>query len=100
MDIKLCSYNKEKMGENRTRYTLNNTNKSGEKIVIDLNKCIWGSLQDLWIKKEYIEKNNIKCKYYGFMGMAGDLDLVCIDGIVHRFCIETKELFSKENKNL
>ena len=32
--------------------------------------------------------------------MAGDLDLVCIDGIVHRFCIETKELFSKENKNL
>ena len=38
--------------------------------------------------------------YYGFMGMAGDLGLVCIDGIVHRFCIETKELFSKENKKL
>ena len=50
------------------------------------------------LAKEYIEKNNIKCKYYGFMGMSGDLDLVCIDGIVHRFCIETKKLFDKENK--
>lgn len=29
---RICSYNKEKMGENRTRYTLNDTNKSGEKI--------------------------------------------------------------------
>lgn len=56
MDIKLCSYNKEKMGENRTRYTLNNTNKSGEKIVIDLTKCVWGSLQDLWITKGYMAK--------------------------------------------
>lgn len=50
------------------------------------------------LAKEYIEKNNIKCKYYGFMGMAGSCDLVLIDGIVYRFCIETKKLFNKENK--
>lgn len=56
MNIKVCSYSKGKMGENRTRYTLNNTNKSGEKIVIDLTKCVWGSLQDLWITKGYMAK--------------------------------------------
>lgn len=46
------------------------------------------------LAKEYIEKNNIKCKYYGFIGMAGDLDLVCIDGKIYRFSIETKDLKS------
>lgn len=44
------------------------------------------------LAKQYIEKNNIKCKYYGFMGMAGDNDLVLIDGKVQRFNIETQEL--------
>lgn len=47
--------------------------------------------------KEYIEKNNVKCKYYGFMGMAGSCDLVLIDGKVYRFYIETKQLKSIEN---
>lgn len=44
------------------------------------------------LTKKYIEKNNIKCKYYGFMGMAGDYDLILIDGKVTRFNIETQEL--------
>lgn len=46
------------------------------------------------LAKEYIEKNNIKCKYYGFIGMSGNLDLVCIDGKIYRFSIETKDLKS------
>lgn len=44
------------------------------------------------LAKQYIEKNNIKCKFYGFMGMAGDNDLVLIDGKVQKFNIETQEL--------
>lgn len=44
------------------------------------------------LAKEYIEKNRIKCKYYGFIGMSGDYDLVYIDGKTYKFNIETKEL--------
>lgn len=44
------------------------------------------------LAKKYIEKNNIKCKYYGFMGMSGDYDLVLIDGKIIKFNIETQEL--------
>jgi hypothetical protein len=49
------------------------------------------------LAKEYIEKNNVKCKYYGFMGMAGSCDLILIDGKFYRFYIETKQLKSIEN---
>ena len=82
MDIKVCSYNKEKMGENRTRYTLNNTNKSGEKIVIDLTKCVWGSLQDLWITKGYMAKKLndwISIEVY-----VTDKDGKCWGNIIHK----------------
>ena len=48
------------------------------------------------LAKEYIEKNNLKCRYYGFIGMAGSYDLVLIDRKVYRFCIETKQLKSIE----
>ena len=41
---------------------------------------------------KYIKKNNIKCKYYGFMGMSGDYDLVSIDGNIYKFNIENQEL--------
>ena len=44
------------------------------------------------LAQKYIKKNNIKCKYYGFMGMAGDNDLVLIDGKIQKFDIETQEL--------
>ena len=49
------------------------------------------------LAKEYIEKNNLNCRYYGFMGMAGDCDLVLIDRKVYRFYIETKQLKSIES---
>ena len=42
-------------------------------------------------------KNNLNCRYYGFMGMAGDCDLVLIDRKVYRFYIETKQLKSIES---
>ena len=44
------------------------------------------------LAEEYINKNGIKCRYYGFMGMAGDNDLVYIDGKVYKFNIDTQEL--------
>lgn len=48
------------------------------------------------LAKHYIEKNNIKCKYYGFIGMAGDNDLVVIDGKIQKFNIETQELLRRQ----
>lgn len=41
--------------------------------------------------EEYIKENNIKCRYYGWAGMAGDIDLIKIDGRIRRFNIETKK---------
>lgn len=49
------------------------------------------------LAKEYIEKNNLNCRYYGFIGMVGNYDLVLIDRKVYRFCIETKQLKSIED---
>lgn len=37
----------------------------------------------------HIEHNDIRCKYYGWVGMAGDIDLVKIDGNIRRFNINT-----------
>ena len=48
------------------------------------------------LAKQYIEKNNIKCKFYGFMGMAGDNDIVLIDGKIQKFNIETQELLRRQ----
>lgn len=44
------------------------------------------------IAKNYIIKNKIKCKYYAFLGMSADKDLVKIDGKIYYFDIETQEL--------
>lgn len=52
------------------------------------------------LAKEYIEKNNLNCRYYGFIGMAGNYDLVLIDRKVYRFCIETKQLKSIEDEEV
>lgn len=38
---------------------------------------------------KYIEKNKIKCRYYGWEAMLGRVDLVKIDGVVRRFSIDT-----------
>lgn len=48
------------------------------------------------LAKKYINKNNIKCKYYGFIGMLGDYDLVLIDGKIVKFDIETQELKKRQ----
>lgn len=48
------------------------------------------------LAKKYIEKNKIKCKYYGFVGMSGDFDLVLIDGKIQKFNIETQELLRRQ----
>lgn len=52
------------------------------------------------LAKEYIQKNNIKCKYYGYMGMGAVnniyMDYVLIDGNVARFNINNKELLKRE----
>lgn len=44
------------------------------------------------LAKEYITKNNIKCKYYGWVGMAGDFDNVLIDGNIKKFNINTQKI--------
>lgn len=41
------------------------------------------------IAKNYIIKNKIKCKYYAFLGMSGDKDLVKIDSKTYYFNNET-----------
>lgn len=43
------------------------------------------------LAKEYIIINNIKCKYYGWLGMSGDFDIVKIDGKIRKFNIDTKQ---------
>lgn len=39
----------------------------------------------------HILHNNIRCRYYGWVGMSGDVDLVKIDGVVRYFNINTHE---------
>jgi hypothetical protein len=48
------------------------------------------------LAKKYIEKNNIKCQYYAFLGMSGDKDLIKIDGKIFYFDIVTQELLRRE----
>ena len=43
------------------------------------------------LAKEYLEFNNIKCKYYGWIGMSKDLDIVKTDKGIMYFDINTKE---------
>ena len=45
---------------------------------------------------KYIEKNKIKCRYYGWVGMLGRVDLVKIDGKIRRFHIDTGVELTRE----
>lgn len=45
---------------------------------------------------KYIEKNKIKCRYYGWEAMLGQVDLVKIDGKIRRFHIYTGVELTKE----
>lgn len=41
--------------------------------------------------QKYISHNNIKCNYFGWIGMCADIDYVKIDGKIRRFNINTLE---------
>ncbi len=43
------------------------------------------------LAEEYLKANNIKCKYYAWLGMAGDNDIIIADNNTYRFNINTKE---------
>lgn len=45
---------------------------------------------------KYIEKNKIKCRYYGWEAMLGHVDLVKIDGKIRRFHVDTGVELTKE----
>lgn len=42
------------------------------------------------LAKEYLLLNNIKCKYYGWIGMSGNFDIIKTDKGIFRFNINTK----------
>jgi hypothetical protein len=42
--------------------------------------------------EKYINANNIRCKFVGWSGMAGDIDLIKIDGNIKRFDRNTLKL--------
>lgn len=45
----------------------------------------------------HIKANNIRCRYYGWYAMCGDVDIIKIDGRFRRFHVEThKELLRAE----
>ena len=45
---------------------------------------------------KYVEKNRIKCRYYGWVAMLGNVDMVKIDGKIRRFHIGTGEELTTE----
>ena len=48
--------------------------------------------------KEYIKQNNIYCRYFGWCGMAADIDILKIDGKYKNFSIITKkEIFDNSD---
>lgn len=44
------------------------------------------------LAKEYLIINNIQCKYYMWVGMCGNIDLVKTDKGLFKFNIETKRV--------
>jgi len=39
----------------------------------------------------YLKHNHIRCRRYAWLAMAGNIDIVKIDGKVRRFDIDTRE---------
>lgn len=48
------------------------------------------------LAKEYLQKNNINIKYYVWIGMAGDKDIVKTNQGYFYFNINTKKLIKQE----